>query len=89
LREAQDVVARPWALSLYRPENHVRSFPAGTSISEVYDQAQGELLILGEAGSGKTMLLLELARTLLNRAEQDEAQPIPVLFTLLLSAISS
>ena len=38
----------------------------------------GELLLLGEPGAGKTTLLLELARTLLDRAEQDEALPIPV-----------
>jgi serine/threonine protein kinase/DNA polymerase III delta prime subunit len=82
LREAQDAVARPWTLSLYRSEKHVRSFTSGTPISEVYDQAQGELLILGEAGSGKTTLLLELARSLLDRAEQDESHPIPVIFTL-------
>jgi serine/threonine protein kinase/energy-coupling factor transporter ATP-binding protein EcfA2 len=82
LREAQDAVARPWNLSLYRSEKHVRSFSSGTHISEVYDQAHGELLILGEAGSGKTTLLLELARILLDRAEQDESHPIPVVFTL-------
>jgi serine/threonine protein kinase len=82
LHEAQDAVAKPWTLSLYRSDKHVRSFTSGTHISEVYDQAQGELLILGEAGSGKTTLLLELARTLLDRAEQYESHPIPVIFTL-------
>jgi serine/threonine protein kinase len=82
LREAQDAVARPWNLSLYQSEKHVRSFAAGTHISKVYDQAYGELLILGEAGTGKTTLMLELARKLLDRAEQDDAHPIPVVLTL-------
>jgi DNA replication protein DnaC len=52
------------------------------SIVQVYDHASGEVLILGEPGSGKTTLLLELTRTLLERACQDEAHPIPVVFPL-------
>jgi NACHT domain len=52
------------------------------SIEQVYDHASGEVLILGEPGSGKTTLLLELTRTLLERAGQDEAHPIPVVFPL-------
>jgi hypothetical protein len=52
------------------------------SIVEVYDHARGEVLILGEPGAGKTILLLELTRVLLERARQDEAQPIPVVFSL-------
>jgi len=53
-----------------------------TSIVQVYDRANGELLILGEPGTGKTTLLLELARALLERARQDESHPIPVVFLL-------
>jgi NACHT domain len=52
------------------------------SIVQVYDHASGEVLLLGEPGSGKTTLLLELTRTLLERARQDEAHPIPVVFPL-------
>ncbi|WP_407892415.1 NACHT domain-containing protein [Scytonema sp. NUACC26] len=40
------------------------------------------LLILGEPGSGKTTTLLELARDLLQEAELDINQPIPVVFNL-------
>ncbi|MBD2205555.1 protein kinase [Calothrix sp. FACHB-1219] len=40
------------------------------------------LLILGEAGVGKTVILLELARELIDRAEQDISQPIPIIFKL-------
>ncbi len=50
--------------------------------TEVYDKAHGELLILGEPGAGKTTLLLELARDLLDRAEQEQAHLIPVVFNL-------
>ncbi len=42
----------------------------------------GRLLLLGEAGSGKTMTLLGLARNLIARAETDATQPIPVVFNL-------
>jgi predicted NACHT family NTPase len=59
-----------------------RSFPVGTRISQVYDAANGELLLLGAPGSGKTTLLLELTRALLDRAQQDEHQQMPVVFPL-------
>jgi DNA polymerase III delta prime subunit len=59
-----------------------RDLPAGTSIAQVYDRADGELLILGEPGAGKSVLLLELARELLIRAEQNESYPMPVVFNL-------
>ena len=46
-----------------------RPLPAGSRITEVYNDADGELLILGEPSAGKTTLLLELTRDLLDRAE--------------------
>src|SRR6266536_1442289 len=55
---------------------------ADTSIAQVYDHANGEVLILGEPGAGKTTLLLELTRDLLERARQEEMHPIPVVFSL-------
>lgn len=54
----------------------------GTLITEVYEQAGGELLILGERGAGKTILLLELMRALLERARHDKYHPIPLIFHL-------
>jgi NACHT domain len=59
---------------------HLRA--AGTHITHVYDDADGELLILGEPGAGKTILLLELACDLIERATLDEGHPIPVIFDL-------
>jgi hypothetical protein len=55
---------------------------ADSSIVQVYDHAGGEVLILGEPGAGKTTLLLELTCDLLKRAHQDEAYPLPVVFSL-------
>ncbi|MBV9227707.1 MAG: NACHT domain-containing protein, partial [Chloroflexi bacterium] len=74
--------ANPWRLTLQQPAMVPQRLPAGTRITQVYDNAGGELLILGEPGSGKTTLLLTLARDLLERAEQDESHPMPVVFNL-------
>jgi hypothetical protein len=59
-----------------------RPLPPGTRIADVFDDADGALLLLGEPGAGKTTLLLELARELLDRAARDEALPIPAVFPL-------
>ena len=75
-------VRRPHDLLVQRPEAPELPVPAGTPISEVFDQASGELLILGEPGAGKTTLLLELLQELLERAERDSTHPLPVVFPL-------
>ena len=82
LQEQLDALANPWHLVLHHPDTAPRSFPLGTRIPEVYDAANGQLLILGAPGSGKTTLMLELARDLLARAEQNAQQQMPVIFTL-------
>jgi Cdc6-like AAA superfamily ATPase len=74
--------AQPWRLLLW---NHALPLPSRAvraHITPVFDHAQQALLLLGDAGTGKTTLLLELARDLLQRAEKDETQPIPVIFNL-------
>ncbi|MEB3292766.1 MAG: NACHT domain-containing protein [Synechococcales bacterium] len=54
------------------------------SIFEIYNQIDidGKLLILGNPGSGKTTELLKFAAALLERAEQEAGQPIPVILEL-------
>lgn len=59
-----------------------RPLPEGENIVQIYDDSGESLLILGEPGTGKTTLLLELGRTLLTRAEYDPNHPIPVVFPL-------
>lgn len=54
----------------------------GKSILRVFDENCGELLILGEPGSGKTVLLLELTRQAIDRARRESHQPIPIVFDL-------
>lgn len=82
LSEHPDVVANPWELVIQQPDRPARSLPSGTRITQVYDEANGELLILGEPGSGKTTLLLQLTRDLIERAKNDETHPIPVVLNL-------
>lgn len=79
LREQPAAVANPWSglLEVSQP-----ALPLTAPALQVYDDACGELLILGEPGAGKTTLLLELARDLLLRAVENDYHPIPVIFNL-------
>src|SRR5205823_14066486 len=52
LQEQLDALANPWQLVLQHPDTAPRSFPLGTRITDVYNAANGELLILGAPGSG-------------------------------------
>jgi hypothetical protein len=70
-------LANPW-----RPGQALHPLPQGTSILQVYDEAHGDLLILGEPGAGKTTLLLELTEVLIERAKKDPSHPLPVVFSL-------
>ena len=65
---------------------HTRAAPRrlapDTPIIDVFDDLDGALLILGAPGAGKTMLLLDLASALLDRAVHDAWHPIPVILPL-------
>lgn len=82
LQKQPDAVDNPWRLMVQELDRAPRPLPPGTSIIQVFDEADEELLILGEPGAGKTTLLLYLTRTLLDRAERDERRRIPVVFNL-------
>jgi NACHT domain/TIR domain len=82
LQKQPQGLENPWRLMVQELDRGPRPLPPGTSIIQVFDDADEELLILGEPGSGKTTLLLYLARTLLDRAEADEHRRIPVIFNL-------
>jgi DNA polymerase III delta prime subunit len=82
LEPKPDAVDRPFDLLVQHPEQAPHPLPTGTPISHVFDEAGKALLILGEPGTGKTTLLLELTRDLLDRAAQDERHLIPVVFNL-------
>ena len=75
---APGAVATPW-----EAQRQSGGSTAGLkNIQQVYDATGGKLLILGASGSGKSTLLLELATTLLARAEHDPAYLIPAVFNL-------
>jgi hypothetical protein len=57
-------------------------FPANPNILELFNDLNRELLILGAPGAGKTVLLLQLAQALVERAERDPAKAMPVVFNL-------
>jgi transcriptional regulator with XRE-family HTH domain/energy-coupling factor transporter ATP-binding protein EcfA2 len=82
LVEQPDALLNPWQFEVQETNLPAKALPPGTSILQVYDEAQGELLILGKPGGGKSTLLQELARHLLDRAEQDTDYPIPVILNL-------
>ena len=69
-------------LILRQATQSARSLFPGTSILQVYEQANHELLILGAPGSGKSTLLYQLGRDLIAEATQQLAMPLPVLFPL-------
>jgi DNA polymerase III delta prime subunit len=75
-------VERPWDMVLQAVGQQNHTLPHGTKIINVFDEVNRALLILGEPGSGKTTMLLELARDLIARTEWDDGQPMPVVFNL-------
>ncbi|MBA2396824.1 MAG: NACHT domain-containing protein [Ktedonobacteraceae bacterium] len=77
-----DAVDSLWRTRNQEPYISTLQVPDNKNIVEVYDEADGELLILGELGAGKTTLLLELTQELVERCRLDEMFPIPVIFHL-------
>ena len=51
-------------------------------LPDVYERADGGLLIVGLPGSGKTTAMQQLALDLVQRARRDTARPVPVLLNL-------
>jgi energy-coupling factor transporter ATP-binding protein EcfA2 len=72
----------PWERDVQETHIPISSLPAGTTLLQAYEQAEGSLLLLGEPGAGKTTLLLALVRILLLQAEQDERYRLPAVFHL-------
>lgn len=82
--ERQDYWIKPSWGNISAPQDHRSiSLPEGVSVWEIFEEEQErQLLILGEPGSGKTMLLLDLMKDLLKIAQNNNQQPIPVLIDL-------
>jgi hypothetical protein len=80
--EAPEAINHPWKLVVQQPARAAKELPDGMPMREVFDQFDQTLLLLGAPGLGKTTLLLELARDLIERATKAPAHPIPVVFNL-------
>ncbi len=80
-QDPEAVTKYPWAI---KKESTDETLPAGTSMLEIFDSiGMGRsLLILGAPGSGKTTMMLELARQLIAHAREDVTYPIPMVFNL-------
>ncbi|MFN8491789.1 MAG: adenylate/guanylate cyclase domain-containing protein [Caldilineaceae bacterium] len=61
---------------------HSPAYLTQTAITEIYEQADHQLLILGAPGSGKTTVLMLLTSMLLGEAERNDAAPIPIILNL-------
>lgn len=83
LHERPDLLDRPWGI-VWQTTDQAQPLLRTTKLIQKFDElgAGRTLLILGEPGAGKTTTLLELARDLLQRAEQVPSHPLPVVFNL-------
>jgi hypothetical protein len=82
LTTQSDMVSNVINLLFRFPQGGERLLAPGTRILDAYDEAEGELLILGAPGAGKSTLLLDLAQHLIERALADEIHLLPVVFPL-------
>jgi len=64
----------------YTPPSSIPTTPE--VLAQTFDNASRKLLILGAPGGGKTVLMLQLAKQLLDEAEADERKSVPVVFNL-------
>ncbi|TNJ38910.1 NACHT domain-containing protein [Chlorobaculum thiosulfatiphilum] len=81
-KESPEMVEHSWNLVVERAGRQSEPIRAGTPMIELFDRFDKTLLILGAPGAGKTTLLLELARDLIERAENESSLPIPIIFNL-------
>jgi hypothetical protein len=82
LEHRPEAVPDRW-VEVTREHHRSDSIPSSVpTVADAFDALDGELLILGEPGAGKTTTLLDLARVLIERAEEDESFPMPVVFHL-------
>lgn len=80
--QVRQSIVHPWD-GVVGPAILDQEIPRGKSPLELFRAGGQSLLILGEPGAGKTMMLIALARALINRAEVDDSEPIPVILNLM------
>ncbi|MGW1463985.1 NACHT domain-containing protein [Streptomyces sp. NPDC002308] len=84
LTEQRAAVHDPWGPPVLTSGTTDDGAPlaAGTRLVDVFARHDGQLLILGAPGAGKTTHMLELTAALVEAADRDEAQPAPVFLLL-------
>lgn len=82
LTETLDAIKPERRIHITRESGRAEERPTDENIQEIFKKANGQLLILGEPGTGKTNLLMELAQGLVADARHDEKLPIPIVFSL-------
>ena len=79
----EEAVDNPWRMVIEGPDQTRETLPRGRRIKDIFDEANRLLLILGEPGSGKTTILLQLARDLIAEVDLSTfTQPVPVILNL-------
>lgn len=69
-------------LRVSRRNKNYRLPNSSQDIEKIFVDSGKKLLILGEPGGGKTVLLLQLAEKLLGQAQHDKTMGIPIIFNL-------
>ncbi|GAB4211739.1 MAG: hypothetical protein OHK0022_46630 [Roseiflexaceae bacterium] len=82
LHTRPDAVDPAWRRMLLRGPLTSQPVPPGTPLLELFDQQQGQLLVLGAPGAGKTTLIVELAQALTARAQAGGQARIPVVLNI-------
>jgi hypothetical protein len=80
-REVSNAIDAPWKYTVEVSQAMNSGSLDDRDVRAIYDTS-GLLLILGEPGSGKTTTLLDLARILLERAEDDIRERVPIVVNL-------
>ncbi len=75
-------VERPEAARLAALHQQSSAISPNKKMLEIFEEMGHTLLILGGAGAGKTITMLQLASEAITSAEQNASQPIPVIFNL-------
>jgi predicted NACHT family NTPase len=81
MEEQLGQVRRYWDREVKVSEIKTEQLPLEKKIIDFFDENNGKILILGAAGAGKTLTMLEIAIELINRAKTS-GQPMPVFLNL-------
>jgi uncharacterized protein YidB (DUF937 family) len=73
---------RSWQLVLKQKGQSDQPVPPEQSLLDIFNRSGRSLLILGEPGSGKTTTMLQLAQALIEAAQENPAEPIPLVLYL-------